>query len=573
MQTFARRQNQVSMLSAPSFRGVAKAAPSQYAASCLRHDFSRIFTRPVEAGRLQPKLASNQLKDEPEQEADQAGAQVMSMSAPQPGQDCGCAGACPKCSPRAPTQQVGAAELNQSALPPIVGDALRSPGERLDPATRNFMEARFGHDFGRVRVHTDEKAAASAHAVNALAYTVGRDVVFGAGRYAPGISSGKQLLAHELTHVVQQDGSNQTPHIARFADTDHNIIEEVALTLAKLSPDEIEQIHAGNTKRDYSQSPPQLNLLLLCDARNYGGYKAEEHFDNFRWDEALQKWQSRKDPTALGKKNPITHIDEELTKFVDALPEPTAFQHVGNAFHAVEDFFAHSNFVELINGDFRHGDKLVTGSVGGSDDTSVLKILESISSRETAPFYEQQAAKEIAGAPQQSHAKMAKDYKSSPYHEEAVVLAALVIKDLGADIKALSALATQEERINYVRDVIMTKVKRFLRPPDQQDKWWETLRAAGGKEMARAIKEQTATTPVTVNQCVLSPLRSIEASKDSNLKLLGPSFPLATKHGHVWIQMGTGFLAQPEFKGPSGSVEPRSLDFVPVGVQLTGRFR
>jgi hypothetical protein len=91
--------------------------------------------------------------------------------------------------------------------------------------------------------------------------------------------------------------------------------------------------------------------------------------------------------------------------------------------------------------------------------------------------------------------------------------------------------------------------------------------------MARAIKEKTAKTPVTVNQCVLSPLRSIEASRDSNLKLLGPAFPLPTKHGHVWIQMGTGFLAQPEFKGPSGSVEPRSLDFVPVGVQLTGRFR
>ncbi len=572
MQNFAQSQNQAPTPSASSFPGVAKPAPSQYAASCLRHDFSRISIRPVEAGRFQPKLAGNELKDEPEQEADRALTQVMSMPAPQPPQACGCGGACPKCSPRAPAQQVGAADLNQSAVPPIVHHALRSPGEGLDPATRDFMEPRFGHDFGRVRVHADEKAAASAHAVNALAYTVGRDVVLGAGWYAPGTISGKQLLAHELTHVVQQDGK-QPPHIARFADTDHNIIEEVALTLAKLSPDEIGQIHAGNTKRDYSQSPPQLNLLLLCDAHNYGGYKAEEHFDNFRWDEALQKWQSRKDPTALGKKNPIIHIDEELTKFVDALPEQTALQHVGNAFHAVEDFFAHSNFVELINGDFRHGDKLVTGSVGGSDDTSILKILESISSQETAPFYEQQAAKEIGDSPQQSHAKMAKDYKSNPHHEEAVVLAALVIKDLGADIKAMSALATKEERIKYVRDVVMTKVKRLLRPPDKQDKWWETLRAAGGTEMACAIKENTAKTPVTVNQCILSPLRSIEASRDSNLKLLGPAFPLPTKHGHVWIQIGTGFLAQPEFKGPSESVEPRSLDFVPVGVQLTGRFR
>ncbi len=67
------------------------------------------------------------------------------------------------------------------------------------------MEPRFGHDFSRVRVHTGSKAVTSATTVNALAYTVGRDVVFGAGQYAPNTSDGKRLLAHELTHVVQQD--------------------------------------------------------------------------------------------------------------------------------------------------------------------------------------------------------------------------------------------------------------------------------------------------------------------------------------------------------------------------------
>ena len=66
------------------------------------------------------------------------------------------------------------------------------------------MEPRFGQDFSGVRVHTDDKAAASARAVNARAYTVGRDVVFGAGRYVPGTKAGKELLAHELTHVAQQ---------------------------------------------------------------------------------------------------------------------------------------------------------------------------------------------------------------------------------------------------------------------------------------------------------------------------------------------------------------------------------
>ena len=69
-----------------------------------------------------------------------------------------------------------------------------------------FFSSRFGHDFAHVRVHADAGAAESARSVHALAYTVGSDVVFGAGQYAPGTRAGKQLLAHELAHVVQQSG-------------------------------------------------------------------------------------------------------------------------------------------------------------------------------------------------------------------------------------------------------------------------------------------------------------------------------------------------------------------------------
>lgn len=88
-------------------------------------------------------------------------------------------------------------------VPLIVQEVLRSSGQPLDTATRAFMEPRFGHDFSRVRLHTDVKAAESAKAVDALAYTVGSDVVFGSGQYNPTTSSGRQLLAHELTHVLQ----------------------------------------------------------------------------------------------------------------------------------------------------------------------------------------------------------------------------------------------------------------------------------------------------------------------------------------------------------------------------------
>jgi hypothetical protein len=101
-------------------------------------------------------------------------------------------------------------EARRPEAPPIVHDVLRSPGRSLDPDARASMESRFGHDFGRVRVHTDARAAESARAVNAQAYTVGRDVVFAAGQYVPETAKGRRLLAHELMHVVQQ-GPDTSP--------------------------------------------------------------------------------------------------------------------------------------------------------------------------------------------------------------------------------------------------------------------------------------------------------------------------------------------------------------------------
>lgn len=89
-------------------------------------------------------------------------------------------------------------------VPPVVHEVLRSPGQPLDAQTRAFMKPRFGYEFSGVRVHTDKKASESARKVNALAYTVGRDVVFGEGQYAPRTRTGRKLLAHELTHTIQQ---------------------------------------------------------------------------------------------------------------------------------------------------------------------------------------------------------------------------------------------------------------------------------------------------------------------------------------------------------------------------------
>jgi hypothetical protein len=102
----------------------------------------------------------------------------------------------------------GPGETGEAApVPSVVDEVLQSGGGHpLDPLTRAYFHMRFGHDFGGVRVHTDGRAGASARAVDALAYTVGQDIVFRDGAFAPETAAGRKLLAHELTHVVQQSG-------------------------------------------------------------------------------------------------------------------------------------------------------------------------------------------------------------------------------------------------------------------------------------------------------------------------------------------------------------------------------
>jgi hypothetical protein len=87
-----------------------------------------------------------------------------------------------------------------------VSGALSSGGQALDSQTRAFFEPRFGNDFSNVRTHTDEKAAQSAKAINATAYTLGHDIVFNRNRFRPETETGKSLLAHELAHTIQQTG-------------------------------------------------------------------------------------------------------------------------------------------------------------------------------------------------------------------------------------------------------------------------------------------------------------------------------------------------------------------------------
>ena len=119
------------------------------------------------------------------------------------------------------------------STPGIVHDVLRSSGQPLDTATRSFMEPRFGCDFGQIRIHTDARASESARAVSALAYTVNDHIVFQQGNYNPASPAGRRLLAHELTHVVQNRihaGHIQAalPEISNPADSSEREATDVA---------------------------------------------------------------------------------------------------------------------------------------------------------------------------------------------------------------------------------------------------------------------------------------------------------------------------------------------------------
>lgn len=101
-------------------------------------------------------------------------------------------------------------------------------GEHLSKDVRDLFEPRFGHDLSQIRVHTDAVAGESARAVDALAYTTGMDIVFGAGQYAPSTSQGKLLLAPELAHSVQQARGVVAPGLSRPGDTHESVADEVA---------------------------------------------------------------------------------------------------------------------------------------------------------------------------------------------------------------------------------------------------------------------------------------------------------------------------------------------------------
>jgi outer membrane protein OmpA-like peptidoglycan-associated protein len=191
-------------------------------------DFAKI-------GIIQPKLKVSQPGDVYEQEADRVAEQVMRMSVTNPitstvpnkdelmGRKCSACEMKEDEETKNPTisrkrSSNASLEVADEAATNEISNIRSSRGSSLDANTREFMESRFGYDFGNVRIHSGEREARSAESMNALAYTIGNDVVFRQGYYQPNTLEGRRLLAHELTHVVQQKGVDIPNNIDRNAN-------------------------------------------------------------------------------------------------------------------------------------------------------------------------------------------------------------------------------------------------------------------------------------------------------------------------------------------------------------------
>jgi hypothetical protein len=183
---------------------------------------SPLATPPLPAA-IPAKLVAGQANDPLEQEADCVADQVMRMPAPEiepaatPPQISRQCAPCEAAEEELQKKEAGTSDATLGEASASVDEVLRSSGQPLDAASRAFFEPRLGHDFSRVRIHADPTATLSARSLAAHAYTVGTHVVFGAGQYEPSTNSGRHLLAHELTHVVQQHASG-APAIQRESD-------------------------------------------------------------------------------------------------------------------------------------------------------------------------------------------------------------------------------------------------------------------------------------------------------------------------------------------------------------------
>ena len=243
-----------------------------FAGECSECRSKKLLGKP-----LQTKLRINEPGDEYEQEADRVADQVMRIA--EPGKETGRSR-----TVTAPLvhRKVNAIGAGIDTAPPVVHDVLCSPGQPLDAATRAFFEPRFGHDFSNVRIHLDTKAAESARAVNAAAYTVGHHVVLGAAGSVSPATMTNSLLAHELAHVSQQAQSGSLA-IQRKGDPRSTAAWEFASNYRRYEPETYENLLAEvGTARETLEAEGARGFLSEYDLQLLVRLTALDLMDQYR---------------------------------------------------------------------------------------------------------------------------------------------------------------------------------------------------------------------------------------------------------------------------------------------------
>ncbi len=231
--------------------------------------------------------------------------------------------------------------------------SLGSSGQSLSDSSRQFFEPRFGHDFSNVHIHTDSVAAKSAQSINALAYTTGNNIVFNSGQYSPDSDSGKRLMAHELTHVIQQGGALQTASIQRDLKDPLDVMEGYTEdTIASMVLDS-QSLHARLTTiggREYDGFVRSISKDLIT-----GNYQAERVYGP----DALRTWNIFKpdnsklfggmmfeveipsvDFNNLGfkKRVPLSVVSGQLSSLKNAIPVNADYNEVKSDLAYIDNF-------------------------------------------------------------------------------------------------------------------------------------------------------------------------------------------------------------------------------------------
>ncbi|HEU4324980.1 MAG TPA: DUF4157 domain-containing protein [Roseiflexaceae bacterium] len=353
---------------------------------------------------LQASLRVNAPDDPFEQEAEHMADTVMRMPA---GPEAGPA-------PDAPglrVQRATAGDAGGTETSPAVEASIgrmQGGGSPLPAGERSFFENRFGHDFSQVRIHADSGAADTARSLNARAFTVGNDIAFDAGEYQPGTESGRHLLAHELTHTIQQTGGVATKRVQRFEAQHHEHVERGALSTPTASGGpgftdaEATATYFGNWSRDMNQAFSNnpitaalgkelvfeiINVLAMqkfgrqLNPEDFGVYSPREHMDNpagqinadllrGEQERTFQQFQEKPAqpedisteeavrqlfvvndaglPAYIGRS--IQYVEEQFSTAADSGRTADGLMHFGNGLHTVEDLFAHSNYIEIAIG-------------------------------------------------------------------------------------------------------------------------------------------------------------------------------------------------------------------------------